>query len=349
MSEVRVGVIGYGLAGRLFHAPFIASTPGMALTHVVTRDPGRAAAAVADHPGALVLSSSDELLGTDVDVVVVASPSRFHAEHTRQALAGGRHVVVDKPVAGNAEEFEALLEFASARHRRLTVFHNRRWDSDFRTLRQIVESGQLGRIHRFETRMDRWRPRGKGGWRESSDPRDLGGLRYDLGPHLVDQALLLFGPVESVQARTVSLRSVGSVDDDVVATLQHACGTSTMISASLLTAIPGPRFRVSGLDGAALLQHADSQEDHLRAGDRPDEPGWGAEPGLCAEVVLGEDAERHEVPYLDGQWPEFYAAVRDGLNDDGPLPVTPESALTTMRVIDAIGEAALTGQTATPR
>jgi predicted dehydrogenase len=349
VSEVRVGVIGYGLAGRLFHAPFIASTPGMALTHVVTRDPGRAAAAVADHPGVLVLSSSDELLETDVDVVVVASPSRFHAEHARQALAGGRHVVVDKPVAGNADEFAALLEFASARHRRLTVFHNRRWDSDFRTLRQIVESGQLGRVHRFETRMDRWRPRGKGGWRESTDPRDLGGLRYDLGPHLVDQALLLFGPVDSVHARAVSLRAVGSLDDDVVATLQHTSGTATMISASLLTAIPGPRFRVCGLDGAALLQHADSQEDHLRAGDRPDGPGWGAEPGLCAEVVLGEDATRHEVPYLDGQWPHFYACVRDGVNDDGPMPVTPESALATMRVIDAIGEAALTGQIATPR
>ena len=349
MSEVHVGVIGYGLAGRLFHAPFIASTPGMQLTHVVTRDAGRAAEVVADHPGTLVVGSLDALLETDADLVVVASPSRFHAEHTWQALAAGRHVVVDKPVAGHADEFESLLEFASARDRKLTVFHNRRWDSDFRTLRHIVESGQLGRVHRFETRMDRWRPSGKGGWRESNDPHDLGGLRYDLGPHLVDQALLLFGPVDAVQARAVSLRAVGSYDDDVVATLRHTSGTATMISASLLTAIPGPRFRAFGLDGAALLEHADGQEDRLRAGDRPEGPGWGVEPGRSAEVVLGEDAARHEVPYLDGQWPHFYAAVRDGLNDDGQMPVTPESALATMRVVDAIGDAARTGQTVTPR
>ncbi len=349
MTELRVGVIGYGLAGRLFHAPFITTTSGMALTHVVTRDAGRAAEVVADHPGTRVVASLDALLETDVDLVVVASPSRFHAEHTRQVLNAGRHVVVDKPVAGDADEFEALLELANTRDRQLSVFHNRRWDSDFRTLRQILDTGQLGQVHRFETRMERWRPSGKGGWRESNDPADLGGLRYDLGPHLVDQALLLFGPVDSVQARAVSLRSVGSFDDDVVATLQHTSGTATMISASLLTAIPGPRFRACGLAGAALLEHTDTQEDRLRAGVRPEGAGWGAEPGLFAEVVLGADQERHEFPYLDGQWPHFYAGVRDALRDRTQMPVTPESALATMRVVDAIGEAARTGQTVTPR
>lgn len=303
----------------------------------------------ADYPGTQVVQTVDELLARDVDLVVVASPSRFHAGHVRHALTSGRHVVVDKPVAGDADEFEALIELAESRDRRLFVFHNRRWDGDFLTLRQILETGRIGDVHRFETRMERWRPLGKGGWRESTDPRDLGGLRYDLGPHLVDQALLLFGPVESVQARTVALRPVGGQDDDVIATLLHESGVATQLSASLLTAIPAARFRVLGAAGAALLPEGDTQEDRLRAGERPGRPGWGLHPGLRAQVVVGEDQDLDEVPYLAGRWPAFYLGVADTLHHGAKMPVTPQSALATMRVVDAIGDAARTCQTVNPR
>lgn len=350
MSDIRVGVIGYGLAGRLFHAPFISCTPGLSLTHVVSRNPERAAAAVADNPEVTVVDSVGDLLATGVDLVTVASPSALHAEHTRMALTSGRHVVVDKPAARTAAELEELIDLAEARDRRLIVFHNRRWDSEFRTLRQILDDGALGAIHRFETRMERWRPLGHGGWRESTDPADMGGLRYDLGPHLIDQALQLFGPVAAVSARTQSLRAIGSHDDDVLATLMHDSGVTTLVSASLLSAIPGPRMRVLGDTGAALLAATDTQEDRLRAGERPAAggAGWGAEPGRVAEVVVGDPAQRTEVAYLDGQWPAFYSGVRDCLNTDGDVPVTAESALNTMRVLDAVGEAALSSETISP-
>jgi predicted dehydrogenase len=328
----------------LFHAPFIACTPGLDLTHVVTRSAQRAAQAADEYPGVTAVAGVPELLAEDVDLVVVASPSGLHVDHARAALAAGRHVVVDKPPAADAEQFEDLMTRAEQVGRHLIVFHNRRWDSEYRTLRAILDAGTLGTVHRFDTAMDRWRPLGKGGWRESAARGDLGGLRYDLGPHLVDQALQLFGPVREVYARVQSLRDVGSPDDDVLAVLAHDSGTTTVVSASLLTAIPAPRYRVSGTDGAATLQATDSQEDRLRAGDRPavGGVGWGAEPGVAAQVVHGPDPQR-EVAYLDGRWPDFYAGVLGCLDAGTPNPVPPASALATMRVLDAIGEAAVTG------
>ncbi len=338
-NDIRVGIIGYGLAGRLFHAPFIATTPGLTLAAVVTGNPERAAEAQREHRGVQVVATVEDLLAVDVDLVVVASPSGLHATHAQTALRAGRHVVLDKPPARDAAEFEALIGLAADRHRELIVFHNRRWDSEFLTLTTILAEGQLGTVHRFETRMERWRPYGKGGWRESPKPDDLGGLRYDLGPHLVDQALQLFGPVDHVWARTQALRPIGSRDDDVLAVLTHANGVTTVLSASLLTALPGPRFTLFGSMGAARLQSVDSQEDALRQGLRPG-PGWGAQPDAYAQLAIGDAPTYTELPYADGQWPRFYEGVRDCLADGAPPPVTPESALATMRVLDAIGASA---------
>lgn len=347
MADIGVGLIGYGLAGRLFHAPFIACTPGLVLHRVLTGNPHRVAELAADHPGVPAVARVDEVLADDVDLVVVASPSGLHTDHARQALASGRHVVVDKPPAATADEFAALVDLSERVGRRLIVFHNRRWDSDFRTLQAVLPD--LGTVHRLETRFERWRPAGKGGWRESAAPQDLGGLRYDLGPHLVDQALLLFGPVATVWARSNSLRGTGGLDDDVLAGLVHASGPTTLLSASLLTAIAGPRFTVYGTAGAAVLPEADSQEDRLRAGERPagGGAGWGEEPGRTATLATGERPDVQHVPYLDGQWPAFYAGVRACLADGAPPPVSCASALATMRVLDSIGEAARTGLTVT--
>lgn len=339
MTDLRVGVIGYGLAGRLFHAPFIAATPGLELAAVVTRSPERALEATREYPGLAIVETVDELLGSEIDLVVVASPSGLHAEHAQAALESGHHVLLDKPPARDADQFEELIEVARSRDRHLVVFHNRRWDSEYRTLRAILDSGQLGTVHRFETRMERWRPFGKGGWRESSAPADLGGLRYDLGPHLVDQALQLFGPVESVWARSQSVRAGGSLDDDVLATLTHSNGVTTVISASLLTALPGLRFAAFGTLGAAVLHDVDAQEDALRAGRRPGLPGWGEQPDSHARVATGDGPTISELAYLDGQWQAFYAGVRDCLTGAGDAPVSCESALATMRVLDAIGAA----------
>ncbi|MCU0295183.1 MAG: Gfo/Idh/MocA family oxidoreductase [Candidatus Nanopelagicales bacterium] len=341
MTQIRVGLIGYGLAGRLFHAPFITANPDLALTTIVTRDPTRAHAAASEVPGAAIVADVDAMLTADVELVVVASPSALHEQHARLALEAGRHVVLDKPAARDAREFEALVALAGQRERELVVFHNRRWDSEYLTLRAVLAEGVLGTVHRFESRMERWRPVGKGGWRESADPADMGGLRYDLGPHLVDQALQLFGPVESVSAHSESLREVGSFDDDVQAMLVHRGGVLTVLSASLVTAIPGPRMKLLGSDGAALLDATDGQEDRLRAGERPG-PGWGAELGVTASIAVGDPARTHQVAYKDGQWPAFYAGVADCLLGRAPTPVTNESALAVMEVLGAIGESART-------
>ncbi len=343
MSQIRVGLIGYGLAGRLFHAPFICDTSGMTLSTIVTRDPERAHAAASEVPGATIVADVDALLASDVDLVVVASPSGLHEQHARLALEADRHVVLDKPAARHAAGLRSLIDVAREHNRELVVFHNRRWDSEYLTLRALLEQGPLGTVHRFETRMERWRPVGRGGWRESSDPQDMGGLRYDLGPHLVDQALQLFGPVDTVTARSRSLRAVGSHDDDIQAWLQHTDGVLTVLSASVLTAIPGPRMKVLGGDGALLLPYTDTQEDRLRAGQRPG-PDWGAEPDAVATLAVGDPVAIREVAYLDGQWPKFYAGVRDLLVGTAPTPVSNESALAVMEVLDAIEESVRSGE-----
>ncbi|WP_420876667.1 Gfo/Idh/MocA family oxidoreductase, partial [Streptomyces niveiscabiei] len=201
-NPLRVGLIGYGLAGSVFHAPLIGTTKGLTLDTVVTSNPDRQAQARAEHPGAGVVASPDELLARagELDLVVIASPNRTHVPLATAALDAGLPVVVDKPIAGTAAEARALAALAEERGLLLSVFQNRRWDNDFLTLRKLLADGELGDVWRFESRFERWRPLPKGGWRESGDPAEIGGLLYDLGSHLVDQALVLFGPVTSVYA-----------------------------------------------------------------------------------------------------------------------------------------------------
>ena len=201
-TPIRVAIVGYGLAGSTFHAPFIATTPGLEVGAVVTRDPERRAQARRDHPRARLFDTADELWAQadEVDLVVIATPNRTHVPLARAALTAGRAVVVDKPFAPTAAEAEALIDEARRRGLFLTVYHNRRWDGDFITLRRLVVSGSLGAVFRLESRFERWRPTPKGNWRERGDPAEAGGLLYDLGSHLIDQALVLFGPVRQVYA-----------------------------------------------------------------------------------------------------------------------------------------------------
>ncbi|NUR91827.1 MAG: Gfo/Idh/MocA family oxidoreductase, partial [Nonomuraea sp.] len=200
MDDIRVGLVGYGVAGAFFHAPLIHATPGLTLGAVVTRNPERAAEMAARY-GAEAVSEAEALAGR-CDLVVVASPNRTHVTTAAWALTEGLPVVVDKPLAATADEGRRLVKLAAERGLMLTVFQNRRWDGDFLTVRGLVEGGELGRVLRMESRFDRWRPEPKGGWRESGGPEDVGGLLYDLGSHLVDQALRLFGPARQVYAET---------------------------------------------------------------------------------------------------------------------------------------------------
>lgn len=332
-AALRVGLIGYGPGGRFYHAPLIRATPGLTLAAVVTRDPERAADVAADHPGTAVVPAVEELWDR-CDLVVVASPNRTHVPLARAALLAGLPVVVDKPLAGTAEEARDLLRLADERGRMLTVYQNRRWDGDYRTVRRLVETSALGEVHRFESRFERWRPVPKGGWREMGGPAELGGLLYDLGSHLVDQALLLFGPVSAVYAETDARRKGVAGDDDTFVALTHTRGVRSHLWMSALAARPGPRFRVLGDRASYIKWGLDVQEERLRAGGDPREPSFGEEPP-DRWGTLGEGDDTREVPTEPGAYLDFYRAVVACLREGAPPPVDPADAVATLTVLEA--------------
>jgi predicted dehydrogenase len=292
--SLRVGLVGYGLAGEVFHAPLVEAVDGLELAGVATRSNG-------GWPALL----------DAIDVLVVATPNSSHVEYARAGLERGLFVVVDKPLAPTAEAARLLV------HERLTVFQNRRWDGDFLTIQRRVESGELGRVTRFESRFERWRPDvNPAAWRESAG--EGGGLLLDLGTHLVDQAIVLFGPPVSVYGEVLVRREGATVDDDVFLALEHAGGERSHLWASMVAPRPGPRFRVSGLRGGFRSDGLDPQEDQLRAGMRPGDPGFGEAPGL-----------------EPGRYVEFYERVAAWARGEGPAPVDPADAVRVLEVLEA--------------
>jgi predicted dehydrogenase len=331
-DELRVGLIGFGLAGAVFHAPLISATPGLRLAAVVTSNPERSAQARREHAGALVLETPEQLWerAREIDLVVVATPNRTHAPLARAALDAGLAVVVDKPLAATAAEARALVEEARRRRLLLTVFQNRRWDGDFQTLRYLLGRGMLGRVLRFESRFERWRPSAKPGWRQSAAPEDAGGLLYDLGSHLIDQALLLWGPARRVYAELGRPYHDVDVDNDTFVALEHDGGVRTHLWMSTAAAQPGPRFRVLG-DAAAYTKFGvDVQEAALKEGGRPGSDGWGEEPeSLWGLLGAGDDLR--PVRTEPGSYQSFYQLLAMG----GPPPVDPVEAVAVLEVIEA--------------
>jgi predicted dehydrogenase len=336
-DQLRTALIGYGLAGQAFHAPLIAATPGLDVSAVVTRDRERRAQVAREHPRAELLESADEIWedAGAFDLVVVASPNRTHVPLARAAVEAGLPVVVDKPLAPTADAARDLIAEADAARVMLTVFQNRRWDGDFLTLRRLLDAGELGTVFRFESRFERWRPGAiKEGWRESGDPEEAGGVLFDLGSHLIDQALQLFGPVRDVYAELDARRPGAQVDDDSFVALEHESGVRSHLWMSAVAADLGPRLRVLG-DRAAYVKHGlDVQEEALREGGRPDEPGWGEEPE-SAWGVIGAGEEWRPLRTEPGAYREFYAGVENALRSGAPPPVDPRDALAALEVIEA--------------
>ncbi|HWO60476.1 MAG TPA: Gfo/Idh/MocA family oxidoreductase [Umezawaea sp.] len=342
-DDLRTGVIGYGIAGRVFHAPLIASTPGLTLSAIVTTNPERREQAGAAYPDVDLLDTADDLLASGVDVVVIGTPNKTHVDLALAAIDRGIAVVVDKPFAPSAGEARRVLEAAKAKGVPLTVFQNRRWDSDFRTVQEVVRSGKLGNLSRFESRYERWVPEIWDNWREFGAPEEAGGLLYDLGAHLVDQALQLNGPVRSVYAELNRRRPGALVDDDVFVALTHTNGVRSHLWASAAAANNGPRFRLLG-DQAAFTSHGmDGQEDALLAGRRPGQDGWGVEPE-SAWGSLGLLDDTKPVPSENGGYEQFYVELVAALRDGGPLPVDPETAIAALEIIEDAFESANTGQ-----
>lgn len=344
MSDLRAAIIGYGLAGRVFHGPLIASTPGMTVAAVVTGSPERAVAAREEHPAATVIASADALLAdqSGYELVVVATPNEAHAPLARRAIDAGIAVVVDKPLAPTAAEAREVVEHAERAGVPLSVFLNRRWDSDQLTLRRLLSNGELGSVNRFESRFERWRPSlAEGGaWREETPPERGGGVMLDLGAHLVDQATELFGPVTSVYAE-IDRRRGGAADDDAFVALEHASGTYSHLWASAFAAAPGPRLRVLGDRAAYVVAEVDGQEEALSAGVRPG-PGWGAEPPeRWGRLEAGDDTSA--VESAPGDWPAFYRELERSLREGTAPPVDPNDAVAGLEILDAARRSAAEG------
>lgn len=336
MADLRVGIFGYGTGGRVFHAPLVDATPGLTPAAIVTSNPDRAGQASTDYPAADVLPDADALFAKagELDLVVVSTPNRTHVPLALRAIEAGLPVVVDKPFAPTAAEAAKVVEAAKAKGVGLTVFQNRRFDSDFLTVRKVLETGRLGDVFRFESRYDRWVPKPRDNWREFGDPAEAGGLLYDLGAHIVDQALQLFGPVSEVYAEVDRRRAGVSVDDDAFVALRHTNGVRSHLWASALAGTRNPRFRVLG-DKATFTKYGlDVQEPQIKDGLRPGDPGWGVEPSSDAGV-LGVNDDVETVPTEVGRYEDFYARVRDALLDKGGFPVDPASAVEALRVIEA--------------
>jgi len=248
----RTALIGFGLAGSVFHAPLIAATPGLELSTIVTANPSRAEHAQSEYPGVRIEAGAEAIWerAEDHELVVVAAPNEAHTELASHGIDAGQAVVVDKPLAPTSEAARRLIERAERKGVPLTVFHNRRWDSDQLTLRRLIADGELGEVHRYESRFERWRPeRREDAWREATPPEEGGGVLLDLGTHLVDQALTLFGPVRAVHGEVAHHRG-GPADDDAFVALEHESGVRSHLWASSVAAAPGPRLRVLGSQGA---------------------------------------------------------------------------------------------------
>jgi scyllo-inositol 2-dehydrogenase (NADP+) len=342
MPDRAVAIIGYGLAGSVFHAPLIASTPGLRVAAIVTHNAQRRSQAEQAHPDAVLYDTPDDLWAdaARLDAVVIAAPNDAHAPLATTAIDLRLPVVVDKPLALDSNQARELVDHAEAEAVLLTVFQNRRWDSDQLTLQRLLRDNALGSVIRYESRFERWRPEARpDAWRERNSPEDGGGLLLDLGSHLVDQAIHLFGTVESVYAEIDNRRGLPGDDDDFLA-LAHSSGVISHLHASALVGAPGPRLRVLGTEAALIVRDLDTQEDRLRAGERPDTVSdWGVEPEHARpRLIAGErsvplEAER-------GDWPRFYALFAAAINGDGELPVDPHDAVRTMRVLDAARESA---------
>jgi scyllo-inositol 2-dehydrogenase (NADP+) len=347
-SPLHVAIIGYGLAGSVFHAPLIACTPGMTVAAIVTNHPERREQARHDFPRAAILSTAQDLWSnaSDYDLVVVAAPNRAHLPLGLAAMNSGLPVVIDKPFAASVADAEQLIAASKSTGKLLTVFQNRRWDGDFLMVRQLIATGMLGPITRFESRFDRYRAEPRpGAWRELPAPEEAGGLLFDQGSHLVDQALLLFGQPVSIYAEIDRRRPAAQVDDDTFVALSFPGGARAHLWMSLVARNPGPRLRVNGLHGTYEKWGVDPQEDALRAGMRPGDPDWGREPrerwGRLSADFNGVHIDG-SLETFPGAYERYYALLRDALLTGGPSPVDPADALASLRVIEAAQQSART-------
>lgn len=329
LNPIRTGVIGFGTAGKVFHAPFIDADPNYALHAVMTR---RTDEVLARYPDTRVVGSADELLDEDLDLVVIGSPPDTHAELASVFLDAGVAVVVDKPFTVTSAQGRALVAKADRLGVPLTVFQNRRWDGDFLTLRQLLADGALGEVWRFESRFEWWKPDRGTSWKTTTPVSAGGGILYDLGTHVIDQAVRLFGEAVPVHHEVFSRKGIA---DDAFVVLEHESGVRSHLWMNGVAAQVGPRFRVLGSKGGFTKHGLDPQEAALRDGARPTDPSFGHEPET-ARGTVGVDGATHTVPTEPGRYAEFYTLLAEALLSGGPVPVDPGESLRVIELIERI-------------
>ena len=329
-KDIRVGVIGFGLAGRIFHSAVIAETPGLELACIVQR---RGDEAAKTYPGVPICRSIEDMLrDNSIRLVVVATPSYLHFENALQCLRAGRNVLIDKPFTLTSDEARQLIDEARERGVLVTAYQNRRWDGDFVTLKQVLASGELGRVVSYESHFDRFRDAPRFDvWRESGGPG--GGILFDLGPHLIDQATVLFGNPESIWADVRIDRDGGTVDDAFDVLLKFD-GVTALLRSTLTAAAKGPRFVAHGTKGSFVKWGLDPQEDTLKAGAKFSDPEFGQEPeSQWGELYIPGQPVR-KIKTAAGNYRGIYANVRDAILGKAKLEVTPEQAWRTTRLIE---------------
>jgi len=333
LQAINVGLIGFGFAGRTFHAPVIRAVAGLRLAAILQRKGNDAANA---YPEVRIARTLEELLASDsIQLVVVATPNTSHFDLARQCLLAGRHVVIDKPFATSYAEAAELVALAEKCGRLLSVYHNRRFDGDFKTVRYLIASEALGRIVLYESHYDRYRLQLRpGAWREQEGAGS--GVFFDLGPHLIDQALALFGAPEAVSADVRIERDGAVVDDAFDLTLRYP-RLRVFLRATMLASKPAPHFLIHGTKGSYVKYGLDPQENALKRGELPGGPGWGKEPpeawGTLSQVE-GEKVTERAVPTEAGDYRGYYENIRDAILGKAELEVTPQAALSVMRILE---------------
>lgn len=340
MSQLKTALIGYGYAGRTFHAPLIAHTPGLQLTAIMS---GKSELIGTEWPDVKIHQNAASVFAdSEIDLVVIASPNDSHYPLARQALLAGKHVVVDKPFTVTCDEARELAQLAQQQDRLLSAFQNRRWDSDFLTLKALIERGELGRVVQFESHFDRYRPQVQSRWREQAGAGS--GLWFDLGPHLIDQALQLFGRPEAVYADLAALRDGASANDYFHVLLRYPDKRIILHGANLVSG-GAPRFSVHGTRGSYIKFGLDRQESELKLGRAPGGEGWGIDhsEGTLYTQVDGQEQTR-ACPNLAGDYRHYYQAIRAAIAGQAANPVTPPEAIEVMTIIELGLASARAGQ-----
>lgn len=331
---LRVGLIGFGLAGQAFHAPVIRGVHGMELACILER---RTNLAKEKYPEVRIARTLDEMLSDEsLRLIVVATPNDTHFSYTKACLEAGRHVVVDKPLTPTLAEAERLFDLAARRGLLVTVYMDRRSDGDFQTVKKLIKSGELGTIAEFESRFDRFRLEGKpNAWREKPD-FPAAGVLWDLGPHLIDEAVVLFGEPETIWASAFCQRRDSRIDDSFDVHMEYSY-TRAMLRARSVAYAPGPHFLIHGTRGSFIKFGMDPQEEILRSPTCPDGPDWGPDWGVEPEdhsgIFTPVGGEARRIKSERGDYRMFYANVRDAIEKKADLDVTPEQALRTERAL----------------